>query len=129
MAAETCVLKNSRSKTTVVEHAFNVIDSKIQYLDYQTKGNVPSMVPASTTDKNAGEAKSDSPLSWTEVERLFLYVERQSHKKKLLLHLRSLINAENVLLVLALLTDDKFSEFDEQEINYILDIRSFQQAA
>ena len=129
MAAEKCVEEINRSKTSVMEHVFNVIDSKIQYLDYQTKGNVPPMVPSCTSAAGGGEAKSDSPLSLAEVERLFLYVEQQSRKKKLLLHLRSLVNRDNVLLILSLIADDKFSEFDEREINYILDIQSYRQAA
>ena len=130
MATKTCVLQENKSKTTVIEHAFNVIDSKIQYLNHQTKGIVPSLVPTSTAhEEGIGEAKSDSPLSLEEVEKLFLYVEQQSRKKKLLLHLRSLLNPENVILVLALLTDNKLYEFSEREINYILDTKSYKQAA
>jgi len=38
MANETCVLKDNKSEK--FEHALKVIDSKIQYLDHQTKGIV-----------------------------------------------------------------------------------------
>ena len=128
MANETCVLKDNKSKK--FEHALKVIDSKIQYLDYQTKGIVrPLLSETNNAEELIGEAKSDSPLSLQAVEQLFLHFEKQSRRKKLLLHLRTLLNLDNAMLVLELLTDDQLFVFSEEEIQYILDIDLFKKAA
>lgn len=130
MANETCALKNKQPKDSVVEHALSVIDSKIQYLDHQTKGIVRPLLPEAPPSKEVvGEAKSDSPLSLAEVEKLFAHFEQQSRRKKLLFQLRKLLTSKNALLVLALLTDDNLYEFTEEEIHYILDIESHRRAA
>ena len=128
MANETCVLKDNKSKK--FEHALKVIDSKIQYLDHQTKGIVrPLLSETNNAEELIGEAKSDSPLSLQAVEQLFLHFEKQSRRKKLLLHLRTLLNLDNAMLVLELLTDDQLFVFSEEEIQYILDIDLFKKAA
>jgi len=43
--------------------------------------------------------------------------------------LRTLLNFDNALLVLELLTDDQLFVFSEEEIQYILDIDLFKKAA
>ena len=130
MANETCALKEKQSKDSVVEHAFSVIDSKIQYLDHQTKGIVRPLLPKDQSSKEVlGEAKSDSPISLAEVEKMFAHFEQHSRQKKLLLRLRVLLNAKNAMLVLALLTDDYLFEFTEEEIHYILDADMHRRAA
>ncbi len=128
MANETCVLKDNKSEK--FEHALKVIDSKIQFLDHQTKGIVrPLLSETSNAEEQVGEAKSDSPLSLQAVEQLFLHFEKHSRRKKLLLHLRTLLNNDNAMLVLELLTDDQLFVFSEEEIHYILDIDLFKKAA
>ena len=128
MANETCVLKKIKSEK--FEHALKVLDSKIQYLDHQTKGIVrPLLSETNNAEELVGEAKSDSPLSLQAVEQLFLHFEKQSRRKKLLLYLRTLLNLDNAMLVLELLTDDQLFVFSEEEIQYILDIDLFKKAA
>lgn len=130
MANETCALKEKQHKNSVVEHAFSVIDSKIQYLDHQTKGIVRPLLPENQPSQEVvGEAKSDSPISIKEVEKMFVHFEQHSRRKKLLLLLRVLLNAKNAMLILALLTDDYLYEFTEKEIHYILDAESHRRAA
>ena len=53
----------------------------------------------------------------------------QSKQIKRLLYLRKLLNCENSIVALALLTDNILFVFDEHEIAYILDFQTKQRAA
>lgn len=130
MAAETCISEIQHNTDSVIENIYGIIDSKIQYLDHQTKGIVrPLIKETSQEDSLAGEAKSDSFMPLEAVEKMFIQFEQQSKRKKLLLQLKTLLNSNNALLVLALLSDNTIYEFDEQEILYILNSKYQAKAA
>ena len=124
MATETCISErqNSTDSVSVMDNIYGIIDSKIQYLDHQTKGIVRPLIKETICEENVqGEAKSDSCMPLEAVEKMFIQFEQQSKKKKLLLQLRMLLNATNALLVLALLSDNTLYEFEEKEVLFILD--------
>lgn len=129
MAIEMSFSKEDQTKESIIDFVYNIIDSKIQYLNYQTKGiTVPLNLDNSKQDNAQGEANSDS-FSLEEVEKIFLQFEVQSKQKKHLLYFRRLLNTENATVALALLSDNVLFEFSEQEIAYIMDIQTKQRAA
>jgi len=122
MATEACISEKLNNTDAVMDNIYGIIDSKIQYLDHQTKGIVRPLIKAKPFQETVqGEANSDSFMPLEAVEKMFIQFEQQSKRKKLLLQLRMLLNSNNALLVLALLSDNTIYEFEEQEILYILD--------
>lgn len=130
MAIESSFSKEEQqTEESIIDFVYNIIDSKIQYLNYQTKGIVrPLNLDITSEDSEKGEANSDS-LSLEEVEKIFLQFEVQSKQKKRLLYFRKLLNTKNAKVALVLLTDNVLFEFTEHEIAYILDLRAKQIAA
>ncbi len=129
MAIDTSFSKEEQTKESVIDFVYNIIDSKIQYLNYQTKGIAGSLnLVDPPEDPVKGEANSDS-LSLEEVEKIFQQFEIQSKQIKRLLYFRRLLSSKNAVVALALLTDNVLFEFTEQEIAYILDVHIKQRAA
>ena len=61
MATETCISErqNSTNSISVMDNIYGIIDSKIQYLDHQTKGIVRPLIKETICEENVqGEAKS-----------------------------------------------------------------------
>ena len=124
MAIEMSFSKEQK-KESLIDFVYNIIDSKIQYLNYQTKGITQPITTNNTSDDSTiGEANSDS-FSLEEAEKLFLQFEVQSKQIKRLLLLRKLLNCQNSIVALALLTDNVLFEFEEHEITYILESVSY----
>ena len=129
MAIDTSFSKEEEPKESITDFVYNIIDSKIQYLNYQTKGIARSINLVDSSENTVkGEADSDS-LSFEEVEKIFLQFEVQSKQLKRLLYFRKLLNTKNSIVALALLTDNVLFEFTEYEIAYILDFDIKQRAA
>ncbi len=129
MAIEMSFSKEEQTKESIIDFVYNIIDSKIQYLNYQTKGiAVPLSLDDAEQDTVQGEANSDS-FSLEEVEKIFLQFEVQSKQKKHLLYFRRLLNPKNASIALALLSDNILFEFTEQEIASIMDLQFNQRAA
>ena len=129
MAIEMSFSKEEQKKESLIDFVYNIIDSKIQYLNYQTKGITKPIISDSILDNSiVGEANSDS-FSLEEAEKLFLQFEVQSKQIKRLLLIRKLLNCQNSIVALALLTDNILFEFEEHEIAYILDFQAKQIAA
>jgi len=130
MATEMCISERQNNTNSVMENIYGIIDSKIQYLDHQTKGIVRPLIKETSFEETVqGEASSDSFMHLEAVEKMFIQFEQQSKRKKLLLQLKMLLNSNNALLVLALLSDNTIYEFNEQEVLYILDSKYAAKAA
>ena len=122
MTGETCSSNAGRLAESVVENVYSIIDSKIQYLDYQTKELVRPLSEGNIQKKTVtGETSSDSFVSLHEAEQLFLHFERQSRLKKLLLLTRRYLDDGNALLILSLLENDILLNFSERDLVFILD--------
>ncbi len=129
MAIEMNFSKEEQKKESIIDFVYNIIDSKIQYLNHQTKGIIePGTIDNISEDTAIGEANSDS-FSLEEAEKLFLQFEVQSKQIKRLLYLRKLLTCQNSIIALALLTDNILFEFEEHEIAYILDVQAKRRAA
>ena len=125
MAIEMSFSKEEQKIESLIDFVYNIIDSKIQYLNYQTKGIIK---PIDNSNSILGEANSDS-FSLEEAEKLFLQFEVQSKQIKRLLYLRKLLNCKNSIVALSLLTYNILFVFEEHEIAYILDFQTKQKAA
>lgn len=120
MASKTCSQAQVETKNSVVEHVFGIIDSKIQYLNYQTNELIRPMSSYGGRD----EAKGNSPSlpSLEEQEKMFLLFEKQSKLKKLLLLLKMYLDEDNVWLIFELLSEDTLHCFDARDIEIILGV-------
>jgi len=118
---------------TFVEGIYSIIDSKIQYLDYQTRELLrPLTGENATKDLKSNEEKNQRDLKI--VEQWFLAFEKHSKIKKILLFLKQYLikdkeNQEKAMLVLSLLADDQYTKLSQKDLEYRLGIKQQYQAA
>ena len=128
MTNRTCAPKVGKSNTSVVENIYSIIDSKIQYLDYQTRERLRPLI--GENDKvDQPSQKSTGLYDLHNEEQWFLTYEKNSKFKKLLLLLRNYLNKENALMVLSLLADDQLTGLSPKELEYKLGITARYRAA
>jgi len=128
MKNETCAPKEGRNTASVVDNIYSIIDSKIQYLDYQTRELLRPLI-GENTRKDLRSYLKQGPKDLKTVEQWFLAFERYSKVKRILLLLRNYLNKENALLVLSLLADDQLINFSQKDLEYKLGINKRYQAA
>lgn len=117
------ILQNE--KNSLQEHVFGIIDTKIQYIDYQTKKLVNGLL---------GLGEADVPLPVDHLDELFQFdlalpncnsfldrMEEYSKSKRLLLTMRSQLKEENAKLIFGFLSDNCFLKFDEEELKKLLE--------
>ncbi len=131
MNKETCAPEVGTN--AFVEGIYSIIDSKIQYLDYQTRELLRPLIGENTTKelKSIGE-KNQRDIKI--VEQWFLAFEKFSRIKKILLLLKHYLNKdkenqEKAVLVLSLLADDLFIKLSQKDLEYRLGINQRYQAA
>jgi len=128
MKKETCAPKVGLTTASIVENIYSIIDSKIQYLDYQTRELLrPLLGEFTQPDQKSNSKKGLKDLK--SEEQWFLAFEKYSKVKKTLLLLRNYLNQENALLVLSLLADDQLVTFSQKDLEYKLGINQKSQAA
>ena len=131
MNKETCAPKVGTN--AFVEGIYSIIDSKIQYLDYQTRELLRPLIGENTPKElKSTEEKNQRDLKI--VEQWFLAFEKYSKIKKGLLFLKQYLikdkeNQEKAMLVLSLLADDQYKNLSQKDLEYKLGIRQRNQAA
>lgn len=128
MNKETRAPKVGKPNGPIVENIYSIIDSKIQYLDYQTKELFRPLIGENTQKDNKSTPKN-GPRDLKTAEIWFMAFEKISRLKKILLLLRNYLNKENALLVLSLLADDQLANLSQKDLEYRLDIPLRIQAA
>ena len=128
MNKETCAPIVGRTNASIVENIYSIIDSKIQYLDYQTRELLRPLI-GENTQKDILSSEKKDPMDLKIEEQWFLAFEKYSKVKKSLLFLRNYLNNENALLVLSLLADDQLILMSQKDLEYILDVSPRSQAA
>jgi hypothetical protein len=113
----------------VVENIYGIIDSRIQYLDYQSKSLVQNLIQENILLTNADVCKSDNPERLKKEEQWFLSFEKNSKHKKALLLLRNYLDNENALIVLSLLADEQLLVLSQKDLEYKLKVPRYTQAA
>jgi len=131
MNKETCAPKVGTN--AFVEGIYSIIDSKIQYLDYQTQGLLHRLIGENTPpDKKNPTQKGQKDLKIE--EQWFLAFEKYSKIKKILLFLKHFLirnnsNQEKAMLVLSLLADDQYIKLSQKDLEYKLGILKRYRAA
>ena len=131
MNKETCAPKVGSN--AFVEGIYSIIDSKIQYLDYQTRELLRPLTGENTPkDKKSLKEKCQQDLKLK--EQWFLAFEKYSKIKKVLLQLKYYLirdkeNQEKAMLVLSLLADDQFIKLSQKDLEYKLGNFQIKQAA
>jgi len=129
MKKETCAPKVGTS--AFVEGIYSIIDSKIQYLDYQTRELLNPTIGENTPKKNLTQSgQKDLKID----EQWFSAFEKYSKIKKILLFLKHYLirnnaNQEKAMLVLSLLADDQYIKLSQKDLEYKLGIIKRYQAA
>ncbi|MEM6318546.1 MAG: hypothetical protein AAF960_12820 [Bacteroidota bacterium] len=128
MNKETCAPKVGRTSPSMVENIYSIIDSKIQYLDYQTRELLRPLIGENTQRDNKSH-QNTGPKDLQMTEKWFLAFEQHSRVKKTLLLLRNYLDKENALLVLSLLADDQLAQLSQKDLEYKLGIQQRYRAA
>ena len=128
MKKETCAPKVGLTTASIVDNIYGIIDSKIQYLDYQTRELLRPLTGEITQKDDKSNSKKGQKDLQTE-EQWFLAFEKYSKVKKALLLLRNYLNKENAVLVLSLLADDQLKNLSQKDLEYKLGIKQRNQAA
>ena len=131
MKKESCAPKVGAN--VFVEGIYSIIDSKIQYLDYQTRELLRPLIGENVlkdTRSLAEKCQQDLKLK----EQWFLAFEEYSKIKKSLLQLKHFLirhkeNQEKAMLVLSLLADDQFTKLSQKDLEYKLGSIPINQAA
>ncbi|MEM1121494.1 MAG: hypothetical protein AAGJ18_13680 [Bacteroidota bacterium] len=128
MNKETRAPKVGKTNGSIVENIYGIIDSKIQYLDYQTRELFRPHIGENTPTDSVSNQKN-GPQDLKTKEAWFLAFEKYSRQKKTLLLLRNYLNKENALMVLSLLAEDQLYQFSQKDLEYKLDVPRRHQAA
>lgn len=120
MTKRTCA-PVGKPNNSIVENIYSIIDSKIQYIDYQNRALFRPLIGENAkkeevSTKNVGYKDLQSEEQW------FLTFEKFSKLKKQLLLLRNYLNTENAALVLSLLAEDQLVQFSQKDLEYKLGV-------
>ena len=131
MNKETCAPKVGTN--AFVEGIYSIIDSKIQYLDYQTRELLCPLI-GEKTPKDLKSTREKTLKDLKIAEQWFLAFEKYSRIKKILLLLKKHLlrnkeNPEKAMLVLSLLADDQYIMISQKDLEYRLGIVHRYQAA
>ena len=131
MIKETCVPKDGIN--AFVESIYSIIDSKIQYLDYQARERLHPLIGENTpTSRLSPKERTLKDLKIE--EQWFLAFEKNSKIRKILLLLKKHLfrnkeNLEKAMLVSSLLANDQYITLSQKDLEYRLGIRQRCQAA
>lgn len=115
------------SEDEIVEHVYGIIDSKFQYLRFNTNNLIRDhlrdcLVPS--PDGIEGQVRTFEKTINKKIEQNMLnHIEDYSKTTRLLLFLRNCVCSQNAKLIFDLLTEDIFLNFSEREIKIIIEGR------
>ncbi len=108
----------------LVDNVYAIIDSRIQYLEYQKETLVKNCLNGKT---HSEPSKDSSPLTSKGLDNLLSSYEQMqekissmSHSVRLLLFIRSHLIRHNAQIVLGLLTDCAYLEYSKDRLYHIL---------
>ena len=109
---------------TLVNQVISIIDTKIQYIDYQTNHVVSSIigtelqnVPRPSVDVSE---ISNFNFSYNNCDSFLTLMEEYSRTKSLLLTLRQHTNHKTAQLIFDLLSDNQFIAFTDKELEVMV---------
>ena len=109
---------------TLVNQVISIIDTKIQYIDYQTNHIVSSIigtelknVPRPSVDVNE---VSNFNFSYNNCDSFLTLMEEYSKTKRLLLVLRQHTTHKSAKFIFDLLSDNQFLVFTDKELEIMI---------
>ncbi len=116
---------NLSNPLELIDRIYEIIDSKIQYIDYQTEMVTSSFIDINTLgidpSRDAiGRGASITQSIMANNRRILEKISEFSATTKLLLVLRSELEGTNAPVILELLTDNKFIQLTDQELQQLI---------
>ena len=117
-------LKPGGGEDRLLDNVFAIIDSRIQYLEYQKETLMTKCLISQTGHQASNElsplfsSETDSLLS--RYERVQEKVSKMTHSVRLLLFIRSNLLQHNAQIVLGLLTDSIYLNYSEEHLRNML---------
>lgn len=128
-SATTKCLKKNNGAPAIIEHVLGIIDSKIQYIDYQTNQAIQSCTNPVYNDCTEEELEV---LIATETfakddNKVLDHIESYSKNISLLLVIRTKLNQLNAFLAFELLSRDNYLTYSEKVLRRLMDGTSLDQ--
>ena len=106
-----------KNNDAFVEHVLSIIDTKLQFVEYRTSKIIKSTVKeVEFPIDSLYEEQRELSFEDIENEKVFNQIEEYSRTTSLLLLMRVNLFNKNVSLIFNLLTEDKFLEYDDVEL-------------
>jgi len=106
----------------MVEHVYGIIDSKLQFLDYQIKETIKNQfgdLPNEIQERNF--LGPNIPPSIDESHKILDTIEAYSKSLRLLLLMRTTLTYLSAETAFYLLTSERYLDFSEQQLRVILE--------
>ncbi len=109
----------------IIEHLYEIIDTKIQYIDFQTNALVSTILGYDVQRVARPEIDISSLNSFNfahnNCDSFLTIMEEYSKTKRLLLLMRSMVTTQNHQLVFDLLSNNQFIHYSEKQLSLLLE--------
>jgi len=112
----------------MVEHVYGIIDSKIQFMDFQIKEMIKTKLGKSPHEIMTQEGSLPSPDDFPNDYKILDFLEDYSRNISLLLLIRTSLTHLSAETAFHLLTNDKYMYFTESQLRTILEKTLYNQA-
>lgn len=112
----------------MVEHIYGIIDSKIQFMDFQIKEMIKTKIGKSQHKTMIQEGYLPSLNDFPNDERILDFLEAYSRNISLLLLMRTTLTYLSAETTFHLLTNDKYMDFTENQLRTFLEEALYSQA-
>lgn len=118
--------QQQQQQQELMEQVYAIIDSKLQYIDYQTEMVTSSFVDFNSLSQTSSKTTLGDGIQVIESimsnnDRILEKLQEFSATVKLLLFLRNELSPVNTTQILDLLTDNKYIQLTDQELKFFLD--------
>lgn len=113
----------------IVEQLYEIIDTKIQFINFQTKQIVESIT--GIKNPSALDINEDQPtsvginFSHNNCDSFITLMEEYSRSKRLLLLMRSMLNDKNTTIIYNFISTNAFMNFNERELKLMINIKVY----
>jgi len=112
----------------MVEHVYGIIDSKIQFMDFQIKEMIKTKIGKLPHEILIQEGFLPSLDDFPNDDRILDFLEAYSRNISLLLLMRTSLTYLSAETAFHLLTNDKYMDFTEQQLRTVLEEALYNQA-
>ncbi len=113
-------LVQPRTNKKMIEQVYFILDSNIQRIEFEAQTCYKSSCEKNKRKVSISGDKSASDTILQNFEYMLQYIDALDRKIKLLQILRSWLRESNMLLVLDLLTNNKYLEFSEEMLEALV---------